>query len=147
MLDTILEEKDLKSHPELIYNMDESGLLLNPRLPMVVVFRGQKKVCYQYSGSKIQITILGCCNRTGQVIPPFVIFHAKQINHLSTRGEVSGTRYGLSDSEWTDQALFYGWLEEYFCVMLYLVVHYYFWWMATVLTSNQILHALLMTTQ
>ena len=48
------------------------------------------------------------------MIPLFVIFDAKQLNQLWTRGEVSGTRYGLSDSGWTDQALFYEWLEEHY---------------------------------
>ena len=52
LLDTILEENALTSHPELIYNTDESGLPLNPRPPKVVGFRGQKKVRYQCSGSK-----------------------------------------------------------------------------------------------
>ena len=55
LLDTLLEENDLKSHPEQIYNMDESGLPLNQRPPKVVAYRGQKKVCYQCSGSKSQI--------------------------------------------------------------------------------------------
>ena len=41
------------------------------------------------------------------MIPSFVIFDAKQLNQLWTRGEVIGTRYGLSDSGRTDQALFY----------------------------------------
>ena len=50
LLDTILEENDQESHPELIYNMDESGLPLNPRPPKVVAFRGLKKVRYQCSG-------------------------------------------------------------------------------------------------
>lgn len=48
------------------------------------------------------------------MIPPFVVFDAKQLNHLWTRGEVPGTRYGLSESGWTDRGLFYGWLEEHF---------------------------------
>ena len=94
--------------------MDETGVLLNPHPPKVVAFRGQKKVRYQCSGSKAQITVLGCCSGTGQTIPPFIIFDAKQLNHLWTRGEVSGTRYGLSDSGWTDRGLFLGWLEEHF---------------------------------
>ena len=54
LLDTILEENYVKSHCELIYNMDESGLPLNPRPPKVVAFRSQKKVRYQCSGSKSQ---------------------------------------------------------------------------------------------
>ena len=71
---------------------------------------------YQCSRSKSQITVLGCCNGTGEVIPPFVVFTAKQLNNLWTRGEVSGTRYSLSDSGWKDQGLFFGWLEEQFLV-------------------------------
>ena len=44
----------------------------------------------------------------------FLTFDAKQLNKLWTRGEVSGTRYGLSDRGWTDQAIFYGWPKEHF---------------------------------
>ena len=50
LLDTVLKENNLKAHPEQIYNMDESGLPLNPRPPKVLAFRGQKKVRYQCSG-------------------------------------------------------------------------------------------------
>ena len=98
LLNTVLTDNDLKVHPEQIYNMDETGLPLNPRPPKVVAIRGQKKVRYQSSGLKSQITVLGCSSGTGQVIPPFVIFDAKNLNQLWTRGEVSGSRYGLSDS-------------------------------------------------
>ncbi len=58
LLDTVLEKNNLKAHPEQIYNMDEP---LNPRPPKVVALRGQKKVRYQCSGVKSQITVLGCC--------------------------------------------------------------------------------------
>lgn len=92
LLDRVLTDNNLKVHPEQIYNMDETGLPLNPRPPKVVALRGQKKVRYQCPGSKSRITVLGCGNGTGQMIPPFVIFDAK---HLWTIGDVSGTRYGL----------------------------------------------------
>ena len=114
LLDSVLKENNLKAHPEQIYNMDESGLPLNPHSPKAVALQGQKKVCYQCPGSKSQITVPGCCSGTGQVLPPFVIFDAKQLNHLWTCGEVNGTRYGLSESGWTDQGLFLGWLKEHF---------------------------------
>ena len=107
-LDTVLQENNLKIHPEQIYNMDETGLL---RPPKVVALRGQKKVRYQCSGSNSQINVR---SGTGQMIPSFVIFDAKQLNHLWTRGEVAGTRYGVSDSGWTDRVLFFSWLEEHF---------------------------------
>ena len=116
LLETVLHDNNLKVHPEQVYNMDETGLPLNPRPPKLVALRGQKKVRYQCSGSKNQITVLGCCSGTGQVIPPFVIFEPKHLNHLWTRGEVSGTCYGVSDSGWTNRELFFGWLEEHFLV-------------------------------
>ncbi len=43
------------------------------------------------------ITVIGCGSATGQIVPPFVIFAAKQLNLLWTRGEVSGSRYAVSD--------------------------------------------------
>lgn len=107
-------ENDLMNHPERIYNMDESGMPLDPKPPKVVAVRGQKKVRYRCSGTKSQITVLGCCSGTGQAMPPFIIFDAKQLNHQWTRGEVPGTRYGLSDSGWTERKLFHGWLVEHF---------------------------------
>ncbi len=114
LLNSVLNDNNLKVHPEQIYNLDESGLPLNPLPPKVIAFRGQKNVRYHCSGSKAQITVLECCSGTGQVIPPFIIFNAKNLNHLWTRGEVSGTRYGLSESGWTNRESFLGWLEEHF---------------------------------
>ena len=102
LLKSCIEENGLSNHPERIYNMDESGVPLDPKPPKVIAVKGQKKVRYRCSGNKSQITVLGCCSATGQAMPPFVIFSAKRLNHLWTLGEVPGTRYGLSDSGWTD---------------------------------------------
>jgi len=40
------------NHPEAIYNLDETGMPLEPRPPKVVAQKGQKKVRYQASGQK-----------------------------------------------------------------------------------------------
>lgn len=52
LLKSVLEEFGLLDHPECIYNMDEGGIPLDPKPPKVIALRGQKKVCYQCSGSK-----------------------------------------------------------------------------------------------
>lgn len=80
----------------------------------MVCRKGQKKIRYRSTGNKSQITVLGCASGTGHVLPPFIIFDNKQLNPLWTRGEVLGTRYGLSKNGWTDQELFKGWLKEHF---------------------------------
>jgi len=73
-LEDTLKEHNLFDSPEQIYNMDESGMPLDPGPSNVIAKRGQKKVCYRVSGKKEQITILGCANALGQAIPPMVIF-------------------------------------------------------------------------
>jgi len=47
-----------------IYNMDETGIPLDPRPPNIWT----KKVNYRRSGKKEQITVIGCSNAIGQSI-------------------------------------------------------------------------------
>ena len=74
---------------------------------------GQKKVWYRTSGTKSQITVIGCGSATGQS-SPFIIFAAKQINPRWCTDEVPGTRYAVCDNGWIDQELFHHWLDEHF---------------------------------
>ena len=114
LLKEVYDELDFEAHPERIYNMDETGVPLNPRPPKVLAKKGQKKVRYRCSGQKAQITVVGCCSATGQAIPPFIIFAAKQLNALWMRNEVAGSRYAVSENGWIDQELFHFWLTEHF---------------------------------
>ena len=114
LLSDVYDEFDFENNPESIYNMDETGVPLEPRPPKVVAKRGQKKVRCCTSEQKSQITVIGCGSATGQVLPPFIIFAAKQLNHSWTLNEVSGSRYGVSDKGWVDQELFYYWLKDHF---------------------------------
>ena len=107
LLQEVYDEFDFDSHPEAIYNMDETGVPLEPQPPKVIAKRGQKKVRCRTSGQKAQITVIGCGSATGQILPPFIIYSAKKLNHLWMRDEVTGSRYGISDKGWVDQKLFY----------------------------------------
>jgi hypothetical protein len=111
-----LLEKYLKkvASPAQIYNMDESGIPLDPRPPNILTKRGQKKVRYRVSGKKEQITVIGCVNAIGNSVPPMIIFEGKYLNHLWTRHEVPGSYYGMSGKGWTDQELFRHWLKDHF---------------------------------
>ena len=90
LLEDTLKEHNLFDSLEQIYNMDESGMPLDPRPPNVIPKRGQKKVRYRVSEKKKQITILGCANALGQAIPPTVIFEGEYLNLQWTEGEVKG---------------------------------------------------------
>ena len=95
--------------------MNETGVPLDPRPPKVLAARGQKKVRYRSSGNKSQITV-SCGSASGQVLSPFIIFAAKQLNELWMRDEVVGSRYAVSDNGWIDQEHFLYWLSELFLV-------------------------------
>jgi len=79
----------------------------------VVTERGSKKVYTRSTGRKGQVSIVACGNANGQVIPPLVIFDTKKLCHSWTKGEVSGTSYGLSDKGWVTTELFLGWLTKH----------------------------------
>ena len=82
--------------------------------PHVISARGAKKVRQITSGNKTQNTILCCCNATGQTIPPMVIFMGNKFNHDLCDGEVPGTLYGMSDSGWMNQDIFFNWFSNHF---------------------------------
>jgi len=77
--------------PELIYNVDESGMPLESNLQELWHRKGR----YCASGNKSQITIVGCINAVDQAIHPYV---CKNLNMDCTKEDVPGTTYGLSDN-------------------------------------------------
>jgi len=113
-LKSVLVDNNLLDKPECIYNVDESGVPLEHRSPLVITKRGQHKVRYCTSGNKSQITVVACIKATGQCMPPFIIFDAKNLNIDWTRDEVPGTTYGLSDNGWIDTILFKEWFFRHF---------------------------------
>ena len=112
LMDVLFENHMINSLAQ-IYNVDETGMPLDHRPPKIVAKKGQRKVRYRTSGNKAQITVIGCVSASGQAIPPFVIFDTKSMNYEWTKGEVSGTAYGLSEKGWVDTVLFREWLKHF----------------------------------
>ena len=59
LLKELFQKNQFADHPEAIYNMDMTGMPLEPQLPKLVSQTGQKKVRYQTSGQKQQNTVIG----------------------------------------------------------------------------------------
>ena len=113
LLEKTLIENDLTGKPGQIYNMDETGMPLDPKPPKVVVKRGSSahNLC---SGEKAQETVVACVNAAGSSIPPMVIWDRKILAPELTVGEIPGTIYGLSSNGWMDQELFNIWFSNHF---------------------------------
>jgi len=114
LLEDTLRENGIFNHPMHIFNCDESGLPLNPKILKVVSTVGSKNPHHVCNDTKLQITILACTSASGITIPPFVIFDRKTLNPALTAGEVAGTLYGLSHNGWMDSDLFLQWFERHF---------------------------------
>ena len=101
LLHETLTTHGLMDKPSQIYNVDESGVPLNPRPPKIVTTKGRvtKKVRYRTSGRKGQVAVVGCANASGQAIPPMIIY---------------GTKYGLSSNGRINTDLFEAWFLEHF---------------------------------
>ena len=114
MLKDTLTKNGLLDNPSQIYNVDETGMPLDHRPPKIVtVAKRTKKERSRTSGNKSQITVIACVSAVGHVIPPFVIFDSKGLNYQWTKGEVVGTRYGLSTTGWVDTDMFKSWLTDH----------------------------------
>ena len=114
LLETVLQEFELSDKPGQIYNVDETGMSLDPPKLRVCTRKGQKKVHQRGGGNRSNITVVGSVSATGHIIPPFVIFEGKNFNHLLSQGEIPGTMYGTSPKGWIDMELFRCWFSDHF---------------------------------
>ena len=72
LLEDTIKENGLHGKPGQMFNMDESGMPLDPESPKLVF----KKGCHASSvstGEKAQITLLACASAAGFSLPPMVI--------------------------------------------------------------------------
>ena len=114
LLERTLSDNHLLDKPAQIFNLDETGMPLNPSPPLLVATRGLKNPSAVGSGDKSQITVLACCSASGYVLPPFVILDRLNLKQEFTGGEVPGTVYGLSKKGWIDGELFEMWFSCHF---------------------------------
>lgn len=114
ILEETLEEYALSDKPGCVFNMDETGMPLDPKAPKTIHMRGKRNPCCTSSGAKVQITVVGCVSASGQSLPPMVIWDRKTLNPQLAEGEVPGTIYGLSAKGWMDGVLFDQWFCRHF---------------------------------
>ena len=77
LLEETMKENNLLDFPTKLYNFDETGIPLDPKIPKVKAIKGMKNVRYQNTGRKGQITVVAYGNAAGHVLPTLIIFDAK----------------------------------------------------------------------
>ncbi|KAB0804493.1 hypothetical protein PPYR_01463 [Photinus pyralis] len=116
LLRTTLEEHNLFDKPGHIYNMDESGLQLNSRPGHVLAAKGSKAVSTVTSTERGEtITVIGCCNAEGTVLPPACIMKGKNKKPEFTDNMAPGSILYMSQkSAYINSTIFLEWLRDHF---------------------------------
>lgn len=114
-LKTVMEETGVLNKPNLIYNVDETGCVLNNRQTQkVVAQKGSKLVVKQTSVERGElVTIVACCSATGHYIQPMAIFKGKKFHREWEDGFPAGAKVCMSDSGWINEELFLEWLKHF----------------------------------
>ncbi|XP_046573288.1 MFS-type transporter clz9-like [Haliotis rubra] len=112
-LEEVLDKYQLKSSPEMIYNVDEKGINLTHSAPQVVGSSTEVpiEICPEKSAT---VTVLGCGNAIGQKIPPFFIFPGTRMRDDLLEGSSVGTSGTVSESGWSNSDIFQRWMVEHF---------------------------------
>ncbi|CAF3088028.1 unnamed protein product [Rotaria sp. Silwood2] len=113
-LELILRTNNLIERPHAIYNCDESGFSDETACEMVIVSHETKQAYEQSGGSgKSFTTSLICGNAAGDILPPFIIYSAKNLNPQWTLGGPPGSSFAISDSGWITKRLFTDWFKSF----------------------------------
>ncbi|CAM4946739.1 unnamed protein product [Rotaria socialis] len=113
-LELILRTNNLIARPHTIYNCDESGFSDETACEMVIVSHETKQAYEQSGGSgKSFTTSLTCGNAAGDILPPFIIYTAKNLNRQLTLGGPPDSSFAVSDSGWITKRLFADWFKSF----------------------------------
>ena len=115
LLGKTLKELDIENKPAQIYNVDETGLPLDPSKLKVIAEKGAKNVFRIIGGSgRETITVQGCGSASGHVLPPYVVYSGKNLYKEWTMGGAQNARYTTSSNGWMEGDTFYDWLQNMF---------------------------------
>jgi hypothetical protein len=101
--------------PENIYNYDKSPLRDDPGSSSCIYRKGTKYPEKVQNSSKQCISVMFCGNVAGEMVPPMVVYKAKNL-YSSWKGEdgrgIKGAHYSTSLSGWFDMFPFEEWFAK-----------------------------------
>lgn len=111
--------------PSNIFNFDETGFHDIPKKQTLLFRRSCKNPEIILNSTKSCYTVMFCCNATGEFVPLYIIFKAKQKWTSWIQGAPARTRMAVSKSGWIDATTFDDWFEEQLLTVLQQKVKYY----------------------
>ena len=100
--------------PENIYNYDETNFTNDPGKSLVFCRRGRKRVENVRDSSKQAFSVMWCGNATGELLPPMVVYKAKNVYEGWTWNGPKDAVYASTESGWFDSETFKTWFVQCF---------------------------------
>lgn len=115
LLNDTMKDLNILNKPEAIYNVDETGLPLDPSKIRVIAEKGAKNILRIIGGSgRESITVNGCASAAGHILPPYIVYSGKNLYKEWTMGGAEGARYTTSSNGWIERDVFLDWFENHF---------------------------------
>ena len=112
-LEDTFKQLNLEQHPEKIWNIDESGILMEHSPPKVLCTKGATPQAVTSPRGK-NVTLIGCANAAGTCIPPFFIFPGKRWSDDLLENTCPGAAGEMSETGWSNSATFQNYLANHF---------------------------------
>ena len=117
ILEESIENLGLKECPDLIWNVDESGVPHEPKKCKVVSLKGQPTLQIITGSDRDNTTILAAVSGYGETLPPLIIFQGKQNQttwHPSTKPDHKFYPWIYANEKgWMKSDIFYKWFVEW----------------------------------
>lgn len=101
--------------PERIYNVDETGVTVNPKgNSKIIAVKGKRQVGTLTSGERGElVTAEICFSAAGAYMAPMLIYPRKRMQQGFLDGLVPGGWVELNQKGWIDKELFFKWFKKF----------------------------------
>ena len=116
-LKEVFDEYKLERFPKRIWNMDETGMVLEHKPSKILARRGSKHLHSRTSGNRELITVIATVNPAGEALPPHMVVKGKTkrvLEGFDTQSAPAGTNMSASNSGWTKQGIASLWFQYSF---------------------------------
>ena len=100
--------------PENLYNYDETNFQNNAGKSWVIVRRGRRRVEKVQDDTKQSFSVMWCGSAAGEMLPPTVVYKAKNVYEHWTTDAPAGSTFMSTESGWFDSKSFSLWFTENF---------------------------------
>ncbi len=111
-LEKVLIEHDLLDKPELIFNVDETGINCDINGQKVIASMGKRHIYnLSYSDRGTNTTVVASCSAAGRQGPSLVIFRGKRFDEKWKEVLPANTEISVSERGWINNELFLHWFR------------------------------------